>query len=103
MSSEETTKKSKIKGTLVDPEAGSLDQISADFVLSVACEEGSDKASFSVFQRGKLSRLGFVQLIKVLKDTVIPGLMESAEVTEEVAQVLLDSMNEISEEKDGNS
>ena len=97
-----TGKEELLKVHIIDPNTGNLDDIQGDFVIGLVGlrKEKDNATSFTVIQQGELTGVDVLMTVIALKEAVIPALLDSVQVSEELMDNLLKSLKE---DPDGNS
>lgn len=97
-----TGKKELLKVHIIDPNTGDLDDTKGNFVIGLVGlrKEKDNATTFTVIQQGELTGVDVLMTVRALKEVVIPALLDSVQVSEEMMDDLLKA---IKEDPDGNS
>lgn len=97
-----TGKEELLKVHIIDPNTGDLDDTRGNFVIGLVGlrEEEYNTTTFTIIQQGDMTGADVLMTVKALKETIIPALLDSMQVSEE----MLDNLWKVlKEDPDGNS
>lgn len=97
-----TGKEELLKVHIIDPNTGDLDDTRGNFVIGLVGlrKEKDNATALTVIQQGEMTGVDVLTTVKALKEMVIPALLDSVQVSEEMMDNLLKA---IKEDPDGNS
>lgn len=95
-------KEELLKVHIIDPNTGDLDDTRGNFVIGLVGlrKEKDNTTTFTTIQQGEMTGADVLMTVKVLKEVLIPALLDSMQVSEETLDKLL---NALKEDPDGNS
>ena len=103
MSLDVTTWQEKLlKVHIIDPNTGDLDDTRGNFVIGLVGlrKEKDNATTFTLIQKGEMTGVDVLMTVRALKESIIPALLDSVQVSEEMMDDLLKALKE---DPDGNS
>lgn len=97
-----TGKEELLKIHIFDPNTGDMDDTRGNFVIGLVGlrKEEYNATTFTIIQQGDMTGADVLMTVKALKETIIPALLDSMQVSEE----MLDNLWKVlKEDPDGNS
>lgn len=97
-----TGKEELLKVHIINPNTGDLDDTRGNFVIGlVGLRKEKDNATeFTIIQQGEMTGADVLMTVKALRETIIPALLDSMQISEEMLDNLLKALKE---DPDGNS
>lgn len=97
-----TGKEELLKVHIIDPNTGDLDDTRGNFVIGlVGLRKEKDSAiELTIIQQGKMTGADVLMTVKALREAIIPALLDSMQISEEMMDNLLKALKE---DPDGNS
>ena len=97
-----TWKEELLKVHIIDPNTGDLDDTRGNFVIGLVGlrKEKDNATTFTIIQKGEMTGVDVLMTVRALKEAIIPALLDSVQVSEEMVDDLLKALKE---DPDGNS
>ena len=97
-----TGKEELLKVHIIDPNTGDLDDTRGNFVIGLVGlrKEKNNAIELTIIQQGKMTGADVLMTVKALREAIIPALLDSMQISEEMMDNLLKALKE---DPDGNS